>query len=49
MPYIDPEKAHTLGAIDTKRYDDNAAALNKAIVEITNAVMLPRKLERKTE
>ena len=43
------QKAHTLGAIDTKRYDDNAAALNKSIVEITNAVMLPRKLERKTE
>jgi hypothetical protein len=42
-------KAHVLNAIDVKRYDENAAALNKAIIEITNAVMLPRKLERKTE
>jgi hypothetical protein len=43
------QKAHVLGAIDVKRYEDNAAALNKAIIEITNAVMLPRKLERKIE
>jgi hypothetical protein len=43
------QKAHVLNAIDVKRYDENAAALNKAIIEITNAVMLPRKMERKTE
>jgi hypothetical protein len=40
------QKAHALNAIDVKRYDENAAALNKALVEITNAVMLPRKIER---
>jgi hypothetical protein len=39
------QKAHVLGAIDIKRYEDNVAALNKAVVEITNAVMLPRKIE----
>jgi hypothetical protein len=39
------QKAHVLGAIDVKRYEDNVAALNKAVVEITNAVMLPRKIE----
>jgi hypothetical protein len=39
------QKAHTLTVIDAKRYDENAAALNKAVVNITNAVMRPRKLE----
>jgi len=43
------QKAHILNALDVKRYDDNVAMLNKAIVEITNAVMLPRKIERKIE
>jgi hypothetical protein len=38
-------KAHVLNVIDAKRYDENAAALNRAVVEITNAVMLPRKME----
>ena len=38
-------KAHVLNAVDVKRYDENVAALNKAVVSITNAVMLPRKLE----
>ena len=38
-------KAHVLNAVDVKRYDENVAALNRAIVSITNAVMLPRKLE----
>jgi hypothetical protein len=42
------QKAHVLGAIDVKRYDENAAALNKAVVEITNAVMLPRRMKRET-
>ena len=38
-------KAHVLNAVDVKRYDENVAALNRAVVSITNAVMLPRKLE----
>jgi len=42
-------KAHALNALDIKRYDENVAGLNKAVVEITNAVMLPRKTERKLE
>ena len=43
------QKAHTLNALDVKRYDDNVTMLNKAVVDITNAVLLPRKIERKTE
>ena len=43
------QKAHTLNALDVKRYDENIALLKAAIVEITNAVMLPRKMERKNE
>jgi hypothetical protein len=43
------QKAHVLNVVDVQRYDENAAALNKAVVEITNAVMLPRKIERKIE
>jgi hypothetical protein len=39
------QKANVLNVIDVKRYDENTAALKKAVVEITNAVMLPRKLE----
>lgn len=39
------QKAHALGAIDTRRYDENAALLHKTVVEITNAVMLPRRIE----
>jgi len=42
-------KAHGMNLIDAKRYDENAAALKKAVVDITNAVMLPRKMEKKTE
>jgi len=42
------QKAHTLNVLDVKRYDDNLATLRKAIIDITNAVMLPRKIERKT-
>jgi hypothetical protein len=38
------QKAHVLNTIDVKRYDKNALALNKAVTEITNAVMLPRKM-----
>ena len=40
--------ARTLNVVDAEWYDENANALNKAIVEITNAVMLPRKIERNT-
>ncbi|MDF1494559.1 plasmid mobilization protein [Caproiciproducens sp. CPB-2] len=39
------QKAHALGAIDTRRYDENADLLHKTVVEITNAVMLPRRME----
>jgi hypothetical protein len=43
------QKAHALNVLDVKRYDENIAALNKAVINITNAVMLPRKIERKLE
>ena len=39
------QKAHVLNVVDVKRYDEAVATLNKAIVTITNAVMLPRKIE----
>ena len=39
------QKANVLNVIDVKRYDANTDALDKAIIEITNAVMLPRKIE----
>jgi ACT domain-containing protein len=42
-------KAHALNVLDVKRYDDDIAMLNSAVVNITNAVMLPRKIERKIE
>ena len=41
------QKAHVLNVLDVKRYDDNVALLNRAVVEITNAVMLPRKIPAK--
>jgi hypothetical protein len=41
------QKAHMLNVIDTKQYYENVAVLHRAIIEITNAVMLPRKMERK--
>jgi len=40
------QKAHTLNALNVKRYDENTELLNSAIVKITNAVMLPRKMEK---
>ena len=43
------QKAHVLNVLDVKRYDENADLLHKAIVEITNAVMIPRQIERKIE
>jgi hypothetical protein len=39
------QKAHVLNVMDVKRYDEAIAALNQAVVKITNAVMLPRKIE----
>ncbi|MFT9057456.1 MAG: plasmid mobilization relaxosome protein MobC [Ethanoligenens sp.] len=39
------QKSHTLNVLDVQRYDESVALLNKAIVNITNAVMLPRKIE----
>ncbi|MDR0818350.1 MAG: MobC family plasmid mobilization relaxosome protein [Oscillospiraceae bacterium] len=38
-------KAHVLNVMDTMRYDTAVDMLNKAIVDITNAVMLPRKIK----
>ena len=40
-------KAHVLNYIDAKQYEENVSALDRAIIEITNAVMLPRKVECK--
>ena len=40
------QKAHVLNVIDVKRYDENAALLRKAIVAISNAVMLPRSMRK---
>jgi hypothetical protein len=39
------QKAHVLNVIDVQRYDAAVNALDGAILEITNAVMLPRKME----
>jgi hypothetical protein len=39
-------KAHTFNVLDVRRYDNDIKMLNSAIVEITNAVMLPRKMEK---
>ena len=43
------QKAHGLNLLDVKRYDENVTMLNNAVIAITNAVMLPRKMERKLE
>jgi hypothetical protein len=43
------QKAHVFGSLDVKRYDETAALLKTVVVDITNAVMLPRKIERKIE
>jgi len=40
------QKAHILNVLDVKRYDENITMLNKAVVIITNAVLLPRKTEK---
>ena len=38
------QKAHVLNVIDADSYLENVKTLNTAIVAITNAVMLPRKI-----
>ena len=43
------QKAHGINVLDVKRYDENADALQAVIVKITNAVMLPRKMEHRAE
>jgi len=43
------QKAHILNVIDVQRYDENIVVLKSAIIKITNAVMLPRIMERKNE
>jgi len=43
------QKAHSMNVLDTKRYDENVAVLNKAVIDIINAVMLPRKIEKKID
>ncbi|MDR0292788.1 MAG: plasmid mobilization relaxosome protein MobC [Oscillospiraceae bacterium] len=42
-------KANVLNVIDVQRYDAAVVMLNNAVIEITRAVMLPRKMERKIE
>ena len=41
------QKAQLLNVVDADRYDEYVAMLNSVVVDITNAVMLPRKMERK--
>jgi predicted DNA-binding protein len=43
------QKAHVLNALDLRRYDEAVRSLDKAVLNITNAVTTPRKIERKTE
>jgi len=38
-------KAHVLNVMDVARYDEAVKVLDKAVLNIANAVMLPRKLE----
>lgn len=37
-------KAHALGMLDTKQYEENVTDLNRAILEIKQAVTLPKEL-----
>lgn len=39
------QKAHVLNVLDVRRYDEAVNSLDTAILKITNAVMLPRKIE----
>jgi predicted DNA-binding protein len=38
-------KAHVLGVIDVARYDAAVSTLDTSLLSITNAVMLPRRME----
>jgi len=39
------QKAHVLKVLDVGRYDKAVKSLDSAVLNITNAVMLPRRLE----
>lgn len=39
-------KAHTLNVIDVQRYDQAYAEFEKAVKEITEAVLLPRPIQK---
>ena len=39
------QKAHVLNVLDVGRYDEAVKVLDRAVLNITNAVMLPRKIE----
>lgn len=39
------QKAHILNVMDVQRYDEAVAALGKTVLAITEAVILPRKME----
>ena len=39
------QKAHTLKVIDVQRYDQNMRAFEKTVAKITEAVILPEKVE----
>ena len=39
------QKAHTLNVIDVQRYDQNMRAFEKTVAKITEAVILPEKVE----
>ena len=38
------QKVHVLNVVDAARYDEVVKALDRALLKITNAVMLPRKI-----
>ena len=42
------QKAQLLNVVDADRYDEYVAMLNSVVVDITNAVMLPRKITKTT-
>ena len=39
------QKAHVLNVLDVKRYDEAVKALDKSVLNITNAVMLPMEIK----
>lgn len=40
------QKAHVLNVVDVKRYDDNCRKLQQIISDVTQAVILPAKINR---